>query len=352
MRADAGFYLFIVIYTFAGLVFLAAVGATEQAAFSVYALRWFLIFGLLLPAVAILSELLWLFRRFEKRRSLAARRMFSTGRLATFLSGLALLMAFGLFQATFTSIKNGLPVWRDGFHHDRLQADIDAWLHFGTDPWRWLQMAAGSDLARTLIEWNYNVLWFVICFGALFFVATSPKAAAIRTRYLICFALVWVVIGNVLAGVFLSAGPAFYGYVTGDAARFSEQLAFLARSAASQNSAAAYQHYLWSRHEAGATGFGSGISAFPSVHVGLITVNALFVLEYSRKLGIAAFAYVLFIVMSSVYLAWHYAIDGYAAVVLTTAMYLAVRRWVPAGRVSPTPAAASLPVGRGAATAS
>ncbi|MBZ9676670.1 phosphatase PAP2 family protein [Mesorhizobium sp. ES1-1] len=330
VRRDSGLYLLIAVYTFLGLGFLHVVGAADRSAYAVYFGRWTLLNGVTLPAVAGLVEFGLLIHRFDRRRGLAARYVFSTSRLAYSLSGLCLVMALMIFQGTFTSVKNGMAVWQGGFPFDVAHADIDAFLHFGVDPWRWLYMVAKNDFVRTVVEWNYNVLWFVFNFGALFFVMTSPRAASVRTRYAVCFMLVWIVIGNILAGLFLSAGPAFYGAVTGDTARFGEQLAFLAHGAESANSAVSYQHYLWTLHEAGQTGFGSGISAFPSVHVGLATLNALFVREYNRRLGAVAFVYVAFVAASSVYLAWHYAIDGYAAAAVAVLVYVLARKLVPA----------------------
>src|SRR5690606_32299861 len=134
------------------------------------------------------------------------------------------------FFGSFTSIKTVLPLLHGGFPFDRIQADIDSALHFGVDPWRLLQPFWGADGMRRIVEWNYNVLWFVICYGALFFVATSPRASHFRLRYIIGFLMVWIIVGNLLAGLFLSAGPAFYGLVTGDDLRFADQLDFLARS--------------------------------------------------------------------------------------------------------------------------
>ena len=61
----------------------------------------------------------------------------------------------------------------------------------------------------------------------------------------------------------------------------------------------------------------------------LIALNALFVFEWRRRWGAVAFAYVAFIIASSVYLAWHYAIDGYAAVAVSLVIYLATRRLMP-----------------------
>ncbi len=339
VRADAPLYLAILVYTIAGLAFLTAVGARDQSAYEIYLFRWTVIFALFMPALAVIGDYALVVHRFDERRGLAYRRAFSPDRVARLVSGIALLMALVLFQGTFTSIKNALPIWLGGFPNDVLLANVDRWLAFGTDPWRPLLAVAGTDWMRGAVEWNYDVLWFVICFGALFFVATSPRAESIRVRYLLCFMLIWIVVGNLFAGWVLTAGPAFYGLVTGDTARFAGQMAFLARGADAPNSAIAYQHYLWQLHEAGKAGFASGISAFPSVHVGLIFMNALFVWERSRRLGLVAFAYVAFVMASSVYLAWHYAVDGYAAVVLVTAIFLALKRWLPAGGRRPKLAA-------------
>ena len=326
IRADGALYLFILVYAAVGLIFLDWAGASDRATYSIYVVRWLMLFGVMLPAAAIILRVALLAHRFDSHRALVARRVFSSANLAYFAAGLLLLMAMMLFQGTFTSVKNAMSVWHHGFPYDRLHADIDAAIHFGTDPWRLLYAFAAFDVVRLIVEWNYNVLWFVICFAALFFVATSPEAAPIRTRYILSFMSVWIVVGNIFAIMFLSAGPAFYGQATGDILRFGEQLAFLARDVNSPNSAAAYQAYLWNLHQAGLTGFGSGISAFPSVHVGLITLNALFIGEYSRRLGLVAFGYVAFVLASSVYLAWHYAIDGYAAIALTAVIYLSLRR--------------------------
>lgn len=327
LRADAGYYLFIAIYAVIALVFLTVFEKPNLIAFSIYLVKWPFVFGFMLPIIAISTDLVFLFGRFRGRHA-AAKHLFSPSRVASLISGLMLLMALGIFQGAFTSIKNGFPALYGGFPFDRTQADMDAFLHFGIDPWRILFRVADFDSVRWFVELNYNVLWFLVCFGGLFFVVTSPSAARIRTRYLVCYLAVWIVVGNVVAGMFLSAGPAFYGLVTGDMERFAEQLAFLSRSAANPNSAVSYQNYLWDLHQSGSAGFGSGISAFPSVHVALITLNALFIAQYNRKLGLIALGYVFFVAASSVYLAWHYAIDGYVSIVLTTLIYFVVRRWM------------------------
>jgi hypothetical protein len=321
-------HAFAAVYALAASAAILATDVPQAFAFQSYLIVWPFVFFVLFPAIYGLLLLLRIVHRFDagagRRRVL--RRAFAAPHMLQFATGVGLLAAMMVFQGAFTSIKTALPLWQGGFPHDVAQADIDRLLHFGVDPWRYLLAIGGNDIVRAVAEWNYNQGWFVFCYATLFFIAVSPSAAPVRNRYLISYMLVWVIVGNVLAGLFLSAGPAFYGLVTGDTSRFGEQLAFLAASGDGAHSAARVQAYLWSFYAGGSGGLGSGISAFPSMHVGLVTLNALFVFEASRKWGLVAFAYVGIVLVSSVYLAWHYAIDGYAAIVVTVLTYMAVRK--------------------------
>jgi membrane-associated phospholipid phosphatase len=62
--------------------------------------------------------------------------------------------------------------------------------------------------------------------------------------------------------------------------------------------------------------FGS-ISAMPSMHVAVTTLVALGCWERSRWLGVMAWCYVAAIMVGSVQLNWHYAMDGYVALLGT-----------------------------------
>jgi membrane-associated phospholipid phosphatase len=320
MRRDALIYACITAYSLACLLVLQLSAHWEQSSHAIYFVQWPVLFLWFMPMMAVAFDLAHGILRFGHGRSRAYRHVFGARRLARLLSGLALLMALMIFQGSFTSFKNLLPILADGFRYDRLHADIDRFIHFGHDPWQFLYPLAGNRTVLAVVEWNYSILWFVLCFVALFFVATSPRANGIRSRYMLMFMFVWVFCGNVLAGLFLSAGPAYYGLVTGDTARFAEQMTFL-----SGGQARAFQEYLWQVYESGVAGFGSGISAFPSVHVGLITMNALFLAERCPKLALPAAAYTLLIIASSVYLGWHYAIDGYVSVVVVVFAHVALK---------------------------
>ncbi len=325
LYADSWFYTVVIGYTAIGLIYLLVFGQLAQTAHATYVEPSLVVFLGLMPLVAILFDLGRIIYRFNSRRMLAFKRTFSSARIAALASGLMLMVAVTLFQGTFTSIKISFANLQGGFPYDRYLADLDRFLHFGSAPWRYLYAFAEVPTVRTIIELNYNMFWHLICFGSLFFVATSPRADRVRAHYLAMFLFVWIVLGNVLAALFLSAGPAFYGGVTGYEARYAEMLAFLAQSDG-VSSAARFQGHLWELYQRGQPGIGGGISAFPSVHVGLITMNACFLAAYSRWLGAVAFVYVGFVLASSVYLGWHYAVDGYASIIIVTLSYYLSRR--------------------------
>lgn len=326
LRHDAPVYLLVVLHALAGLVFLEAVGAAEMVSYGLYLDRWALRTILFFPPALILASYLMELHRTGGTRRAALARAVAPERVAAISAGLVMLLAFMLFQGAFTSVKNGLSVLWGGFPFDLAQANFDKAIHFGTDPWRLLYRFAQDETLLAIVEWNYGVLWFFLSFGALVVAILAP-AGEMRTRYLICFILVWVVVGNIVAGLFMSAGPAFYGFVTGDTARYAEQLAWLGEFG---GGSAYYQAYLWDLQEAGVTGFGSGISAFPSVHVALAALNAMFAWSLDRRLGLAAWGYAAFVQFSSVYLAWHYAIDGYAGVVLAALIYVGLSKFMQA----------------------
>jgi hypothetical protein len=328
LRQDRAVYVLVAVHMAVGAVALMATGQSASFAYLPYFLLWPFVFFLYFPFVYMLIGTFQVIHRFDDRRRLAFRMLFSPRRMGHLLGGLSLLTALMFFQGSFTSLKNALPAWHGGFPFDAYHANLDRLMYFGHDPWQLLYAFSENGIVRLLVEWNYDHGWFILCYAMLFWVAVAPEASRIRTRYILTYVAVWIVVGNVLAGLALSAGPAFYGQVTGDHARFAAQLAFLDGSGGHDYSARSVQHYLWALYSTGQPGIGSGISAFPSVHVATVTLNALFIWEWRRRYGVAAFAYTAFIALSSVYLAWHYAIDSYVAIAVTVALFFTIRRWM------------------------
>ena len=325
LRKDAFLYLLMACYFLCGFIYLSFVGQAQKSHFFIYyAVLLPLFLFLITPFIALYSVYV-IQRRTPLRQRLAFKAITNPNNMTRYISGLVFLTAYCLFIGMFTSVKSSLgSVY--GFQHDMYQADLDKLLFFGVDAWRVLFKPIHNAWSQPIIEFNYNALWHLQTYLVLYLIATAYQSREFRSRYLVSFMLVWVIVGNVAAGVFISAGPAFYGALTGDEMRFGEQLQML--STYKDSPAITFQDYLWTSYVANSPGFGTGISAFPSVHVSLSILNVFFAFEFSKRLGYIALAYAMIIWISSVYLAWHYFIDGLFGAVLVAGIYYGNRSFL------------------------
>jgi hypothetical protein len=329
VRADAAIYAAVAIYIVLGVFYLAAsdrlhpsdIAATFQAYAQLFTVEHIIVFPLLLLALAYVVITL----RLDRRRGLAYRIRFGAKPVARLLAGIVLLLvAFLPFRTMFNSVKNVIPD-QTGFLYDKALANFDQALHFGREPFEWLYSIFKHPWLLNAIEINYDTVWFAICFGMQYWVATSPLFDRTRVRYMFCYILVWAVAGNLVATLGSSAGPIYYGLVTGDFHRFAEVATFTASGAGGFASTNTFQNYLWYLYSNDLPGLGSGISAFPSMHVAIVVMNAMFLVEARSKWLVPAVLYVLIVLGSSVYLGWHYAVDGYASIAITAAIFFGLR---------------------------
>ncbi len=209
-------------------------------------------------------------------------------------------------------LKAAMP-FSVGFQADQILADADAWI-FGTDPWRLVQWLPPTLIDTAYVTWAQSTL-FMMAILPLF--PKSPK----RDRAMISFFLV-VSASAILQYALPSAGPIFY-----------ERLGFGDRFAdlPSRPWATVTADYLWANYLDSGSRVGAGISAFPSLHVAGAAWVASVVSSYSRKLAPVAWAYFLLMLMGSVFLGWHYALDGIAGLAIALLMYRLVS-WSPRGQ--------------------
>ena len=237
-----------------------------------------------------------------------------------FVAGLILFTSVTVFYGIFTSAKNLLPDLGP-FTWDPAFAEIDAWMHGGIDPWRLVHPIL-SPVTR-IVDFFYNGVWHIMMLGMIFVMSISGRN---RIPFFLVFFLCWIVLGNVLAGIFYSAGPVFYDRVVGDASRFEPLMRYLAGYKDPPLNVTVFEAYLWALHRDGRAEFGSGISAFPSMHVAVATLVALWMTGLRRVLALPALAMLMLTQLGSVHLGWHYAVDGYVSIIVTLGAWWGVHR--------------------------
>ena len=148
---------------------------------------------------------------------------------------------------------------------DQLFQSLDVFLFIGHHPWKIISSAIPHDILQLLIiilDANY-MFWFCIQWFFVFD-ATYIAPKAYRKEALLNFVMVWV-LGTQMGGLFTSGGPFFNMTNTHNV----EQIQFLLDLNFSFNlMCIKAQGFLWDVF-LGGTNLKSGISAFPSLHVGI-----------------------------------------------------------------------------------
>jgi len=239
-------------------------------------------------------------------------------------TGIFAFLAMCLFASSFTVGKDLIPVIMP-FSWDPLFAEIDRALHGGVDPWRPLFALTGTPLVTTAINAAYH-LWLTLAYFMIFEACFNVSRHDKHRTYLAADLLCWVIGGNILATLFSSVGPVYY-----EAFGFGPDFAPLMERLYAFNEispvwALDLQEMLLSGYQTG--GPVRGISAMPSMHVASTVTMTLYAFSVSRRLGWAMVGFATLILVGSVQLGWHYAIDGYVSILLSLGCWWLARRLV------------------------
>ena len=250
------------------------------------------------------------------------RNALSRDRLFNFFH---MLVSISLFMVGFAVLKGAIAVLNP-FEWDQTFSEWDKALHFGRLPHEYLSPLLASPSALSAFNLLYNI-WFVAMIGSLLVAGGAGRGP--HMQFLISFVLTWVIAGFFMATAFSSAGPAFYelaGFGT-DYVPLMTALYDAAETVALP--AISTQELLWEGFNGTRDG-SAGISAFPSIHVATATLIAIYANCINRVFGVLAWTFFASILIGSVLLGWHYAVDGYAGIALA---YLF---WKIAGRLTPS----------------
>ena len=260
----------------------------------------YFISGMTIACVGITVWILILLGFYAREREQhPSRRLLAEGapRFVAFLYGVVL---FTLEMAVLMWLKVMLPIVSP-FWADPLLANVDAAI-FGTDPWRLTHALLGW--AGPFIDRMY-VTWGPVKFLTLLFVFSRPEDRR-KARAIVAYFMM-IAISAIGQYSLSSGGPVFYDRL-GFGPRF-EELHFLPWVVTTSN-------YLWTSYLHAGGDMGGGISAMPSLHVAVAMWVAFVWRSYAPKLQAIGWLYFASILVGSVYLGWHYAMDAIAAVLI------------------------------------
>jgi hypothetical protein len=190
--------------------------------------------------------------------------------------------------------------------------------------------AAIRTMISVYFTWNYLLAGVILW-------QSWGGTRATRTRFWTAFLLMWILLGIGLAHLTPSAGPVFYARVTGTPGLYADLLANLAAADARYGLPFNEVHaYLWNAVQRREVVVGGGISAFPSLHIAFPALAAAAAWSVSRWLSLALGLYTLVLLVCAVSLGWHYAVDGYASLLLVPAL------WWASGRIFAPPTTTTL----------
>jgi len=327
LRENFWFILFTLTFVAASSLLGVLYNRPDLVKFSIYSKPFFDITG----SAVLIYLAIYLIRItfFEKTASLISKilcdiniHVLNTYNITSILLA---VICFPLIVSSLTILKTLLPVIVP-FYLDTFFMEWDKILHFGNAPWEIIQPFVGYPYITFAINVVYN-FWFFMQLFVVIWVILSLNRPRLRMQFLTSYVLIWMVLGSLLAILLASAGPCFYSNITNLPDPYSPLFDYLhsTNDFLSENNLSLWaldtQNYLWEHFVDSTVGLGSGISAMPSLHVSVAVLLVLIGWRVNVGLGLFFSLHALVIFIGSVHLGWHYAIDGYASIIGTLAIW-------------------------------
>jgi hypothetical protein len=246
----------------------------------------------------------WHFAVNFKNKFLTAQQIYGT---------IIIFFLMPIFFAYVVMNKQLIP-FVNPFSWDQTFMRWDYVLHFHHHPWKLLQPIIGYPIITAFLSRIYG-FWFVLLTATIIWQANT-KERFYRTQFFITFLLSWIILGTILAIVLSSAGPCYYDTFSGTLNDpYASLMSYLSYNAPPW--VLELQQSLLTNLLNKTLIFGGGVSAMPSLHISMATLCFLVSAKRNKWLGLITFAFLILILIASVHLAWHYAVDGYVSIILT-----------------------------------
>ena len=240
-------------------------------------------------------------------------------------AGLPMMAVAIVLLPYFSKMKSAIPLFNDYTWDARFIA-WDRAIFFGHDAWEVLQPVLGYPVVTAFLALLYH-LWFLLLYPGVMFFAFAKIDSQVRRQFFLSYVISWTLIGGALATMLASVGPVFIGPMFGDPT-FDAQMAYL--NAANEQvpvMTLRVQGMLLEWYANAEDGLGSGITAMPSMHCAIAFLYWIAMRRISKPWG-AFFAVFFFITwISSVHLAYHYAVDGLVSLLAVAAIW-AASQWI------------------------
>ncbi len=255
-------------------------------------------------------------------------RYFDPKLIAAVLGGLPMLAVAIMVLPFFSKMKAAIPLFNE-FTWDQAFIEWDQAIFFGYDAWEVMQPVLGYPIVTAFLAFLYH-LWFLLLYPGVMFFVFAKMDSQLRRQFFLTYMLSWALIGGLMATWLASVGPCFLEPMLGNP-HFSAQMAYLyAADEQVPIMVLDVQELLLEWHGKGENGLGSGITAMPSMHVAIAFLFWIAVRRIHSGWGAAFGAFFAITWISSVHLAYHYAVDGLVSVLAVIAIWWASQRIIAA----------------------
>jgi hypothetical protein len=227
-------------------------------------------------------------------------------------------LLFPLFLIGFTTGKTGIP-FLVGYGWERYWADVDAAI-FGSDVWQLARLLA-PEWSLRFWELSYTAAWGIVTYSAVGMLTLYASRRTVFIFFSATFAT-WLIGGWLVAYAFSAAGPVFAHLADPSLQeRFSPLHDFLAANFAENGPIRFTQRYLEAARFDHNAVKGGGISAMPSMHLGMVAL--LVIAAWRSRWLLPAIAFWLVIFIGSGLFGYHYWVDGIVGAAIAGAAWWA-----------------------------